>query len=145
MSRTFRSHLWLVRSYLPVALVIFLLPLGTGCDGSSGGGATVSGKITFEGKPVTSGLINFMPPKGRPLGGGIQPDGTYHFQLPAGHYQVRIDTPPAMPKGWKEGDPPPKLAKRKVPLKYGGYQSSGLSADVNDQKKSQTIDFELSQ
>jgi hypothetical protein len=62
---------------------------------------SVEGTITFEGKPVTDGIINFLPPKGRPLGGGINSDGTYSVALPPGEYQVRIDAPAQLPAGYK--------------------------------------------
>ncbi|HEX6961089.1 MAG TPA: hypothetical protein VF175_04430, partial [Lacipirellula sp.] len=71
-----------------------MLPLLFGC----GGGEPVTevhGTITFNGKPVTAGLINFQAEGGQPLGGEIQSDGTYRYELPPGEYQVRIDTPPA--------------------------------------------------
>jgi hypothetical protein len=72
----------------------------------------------------------------------IQSDGTYSFDLPAGEYKVRIDTPPALPAGWKEGDPAPPPAPRLVPEKYASYTSSGLTATIND-SGSQTVDFTL--
>jgi len=111
---TIRSYLSVAQPYLLAAVVACLLTLSTGC-GSGGATVHVSGKITFQDKPVTSGLINFLPASGRPLGGGIQADGTYQYQLPPGEYKVRIDTPPAIPAGWKEGDPPPKMGPRQVP------------------------------
>gem|GEM_PF-3610665 len=114
MFHTIRSYLSVAQPYLLAAVVACLLTLSTGC-GSGGATVHVSGKITFQDKPVTSGLINFLPASGRPLGGGIQADGTYQYQLPPGEYKVRIDTPPAIPAGWKEGDPPPKMGPRQVP------------------------------
>ncbi len=117
-----------------------------GCD-SGQSTSSVSGKITYQGEPVTSGLINFLPERGQPLGGGLRSDGTYQFKLPAGQYKVRIDTPPAMPADWseKDGDPLPKLPPRQLPAKYGKYPTSGLTVTVNEQSSSQVVDFILPQ
>ncbi len=142
MSHTFRFCLPVAKSSpLVVVMACLLLPV-SGC-GNGSGTATVSGKITYQGKPVTNGLINFMPSTGRPLGGGIRPDGTYEFRLPPGEYKVRIDTPPALPQGWKEGDPPPKMGPRQVPYQYGHFQTSGLTASVGPQDDILSINFEL--
>ncbi|MCC6493071.1 MAG: hypothetical protein IT424_08615 [Pirellulales bacterium] len=128
----------MLRYVTPCGLLTVVLLAG--CDS---GPATydVSGKITYQGEPVTSGLINFRA-DGQPLrGGGIQADGTYQFNLPAGAYQVRIDTPPALPAGWKEGDPPAKMGPRQVPEKFGSFETSGLTATVDE--NTETINFDL--
>src|SRR4051812_43720457 len=53
-----------------VAVVAFAaIPL-FGC-GKRANTVSVAGTITYGKKAVTDGLINFLPPKGRPLGGGI--------------------------------------------------------------------------
>jgi hypothetical protein len=103
----------------------------------------VTGTITYQNKPVTSGLINFLPEKGRPLGSGIQSDGTYSVKLPPGKYQVRIDAPAPPPEGFKEGMPMPKLAAPLVPEKYANFASSGLTATIEEQGSSQQVDFKL--
>jgi hypothetical protein len=112
-----------------------------GC-GDSNGGVTVSGKITYDGNPVTSGLINFQPQGGRPLGGAIRADGTYSAEIPPGDYAVRIDAPAPLPQGFKEGDPVPDLPPL-VPEKFANYDSSGLTATVKPDARNQTIDFNL--
>src|SRR4051794_32099560 len=107
-----------VQVLAPLALIVFV----AGCGGDSK--TVVQGKVTYNGNPVTTGLINFQPDKGRPFGGAIQSDGTYTYELPPGNYKVRIDAPAANGGGVKEGDPVPKggLAKssppqRQVPAK----------------------------
>jgi hypothetical protein len=123
------------------ALVALSCLLVLGCGGKEGT-STVSGKVTYQGQPVTDGLINFVTNGGRPLGGSIGADGTYSTQLPPGEYKVRIDTPPEFPAGYKEGDPLPKLPPRQVPEKYANFNSSGLTATVKGDG-SQTIDFAI--
>jgi hypothetical protein len=110
-----------------------------GC-GSGEAGTKVSGKVTFNGQPVTSGLINFLAAGGRPLGGAIQPAGTYEFTLPAGEYQVRVDAPGELqpaPAGQE-----PVMGPRLVPEKFASFASSGLTATVENNGP-QTIDFDL--
>src|SRR4051812_44690714 len=70
-----------------------LLVLGvSGC----GGTATVSGKVTYNGRPVTSGTVVFMDADGRPSPPAyIQADGTYSASnVPVGAVRVAIDNPP---------------------------------------------------
>lgn len=107
--------------------LLSLLTLVVGC-GASESTTTVAGKISYNGKPVTTGLINFMVVGGKPFGGGIEPDGSYEFDLPPGDYQVRIDSPPP---GLVEGaPPPPPSAKGQVPPQFANYDTSGLTLTV---------------
>ncbi|MBN9122237.1 MAG: hypothetical protein J0I06_24375 [Planctomycetes bacterium] len=61
---------------------LMLVGLSFGCGGS---GSSVSGTVTFNGQPVESGNINFIPAdgKGAPVGGEIK----------GGKYTVRNVTP----------------------------------------------------
>lgn len=129
------------RWFAAVLGVVASCGLLAGCNGGEAE-ATVRGKVTFQDKTVDSGLINFLAPGGRPLGGGLQSDGTYELQAPPGEYRVRIDAPPPVPESWKEGDPPPKLGPRLVPEKFASYETSGLTATVTGEGE-QTIDFPL--
>jgi hypothetical protein len=113
--------------------------------GCGGGPPTVdvSGTATIGGKPISGGLINFQVAGERPLGGAIGPDGTFRFELPPGEYQVRIDTPPALPPGWKEGDPLPRPGPRQVPMQYGTFATSGLKASVPADAGAVELEFAL--
>jgi hypothetical protein len=102
----------------------------------------VSGKVSYEGRPVTSGAINFFPSRGKPLGGGIRADGTYQFELPAGEYRVAINAPPPIPESWKEGDPFPHT-EAPIPARFARPDSSGLTLTVSASDAPQTRDFEL--
>lgn len=118
---------------LPLAACLLLV----GCGGEST--ATIQGKITHQGKPISAGVINFQR-AGKTLGGAINADGTYSFELPPGEYQVRVDAPGAMPP-WKEGQPEPKPVPREAPSKYAAYETSGLTVTVASE--SQQKDFDL--
>jgi hypothetical protein len=126
-----------VRSHVSFLAVLIL---AVGCGGEQV--TTLSGAVTYKGKPVTSGLINFRSSDGKAtLGGPINSDGTYSFELPPGEYLVRIDAPGKMPP-WEEGQPEPKPGPREAPVKYADYPSSGLKVTVSGDAPQQQ-DFEL--
>lgn len=117
-------------------LAIALMVCGCGRDNLS----HVQGKISYQGVPVSHGIINFIGPDNLPHGSSIAADGSYAFALPPGTYDVIIAAPAVVPEGWAEGDPPPET-KPEVPEKYNLRQTSGLKKTVSE--PDQTIDFEL--
>lgn len=127
------------QAFAPMAFAIIFL---CGCGGKAVT-KTVSGSVSYQNKPVISGSINFLAAKSRPLGCGIESDGTYSVKLPPGEYQVRIDAPAPLPEGFKEGMPLPKAAPPLVPEKYANFVSSGLTATISDGSGSQQVDFKL--
>src|SRR5262245_23845942 len=67
--------------------------------------ATVAGKVTFQGQPLSGGLVVFSPDpdrggNGKPARGEIAADGTYQLKLgddsmiPAGWYRVAVAPAP---------------------------------------------------
>ena len=74
---------------LLTCLAVFPL---TGCGSSS---ATVSGTVTFAGKPLNSGFVLFQPSEGTVQSANIQPDGTYTVeQLGLGMAKISVTVPP---------------------------------------------------
>lgn len=69
-----------------------------GCGGNENGTYPVTGKVTWEGQPVTEGTVTFLSlEQGRPASGTIQPDGTYSLHsfsdndgAKPGQYSVEI-------------------------------------------------------
>lgn len=122
---------WQLQGALLVATCMLV-----GC-GRGEGGSTVSGVVTFNGAPVTTGVIGFYKAGTKALGAPISPDGRYSLTIPSGDYQVRVDAPAPMPEGWKEGQPLPKLPPRPVPEKYATFDSSGITAAINDEATQQ--------
>ena len=114
-----------------LVLVSVLLVPFSGCG--IAGSATppilipVKGKVTYKGKPLTKGVIQFEPDGfGRKARGQIQSDGTFVLStakegdgVDAGHHQVSITG---------TGNRP---AKELIPKKYTQRNSSELTADVD--------------
>ena len=130
-------------------LLIAALGLSLPACGSSGPPmGSVSGKITYQGKPVTQGAVTFSSttPSGRNATGQIDPGGYYTVQTEnpgdgalVGDYAVTIyahDEPVLdyIPKT-------PVKPKLLVPEKYEKVATSGLKASVKG--GSNTFNFDL--
>jgi hypothetical protein len=114
---------------------------------------TITGKVTFRGKPLPGGTIAFHPSRGKPLVGKIRPDGTYTVKdVPVGKVRVTVETesvrpkpkvPSSIPPG--SGEPIPKRGKEpkyaRIPDKYAKPETSGLTCDVRG--GNQTLDLAL--
>ncbi len=118
-----------------------------GCSGkSTPETSTVQGKVTYQGNPVTQGVILLTPEgSGQAATGEIQTDGS--FQLTTfkkndgarpGKYRVAVQPFPAtggIPgMEFPEGKPP-------IPAKYLDANTSGLTAEIKSGKN--TLDFAL--
>jgi hypothetical protein len=125
-----------LRNYLlPAALLMF------GC-GPELSGRPVSGVVTFQGKPLENGSIQFYPAEGQPTfsGGNIE-NGQYRlpaeFGLAPGKYTVRINSP----EGNAAADSLEMVdVKERIPAKYN--TESTLSADVKESGENR-FDFQI--
>lgn len=103
----------------------------------------VNGTLTFQGKPLESYQVVFMPDDGRRVATGVT-DANGNFTLgtnklgdgaPPGPCKVAIQfAPPTVDGAGNEViiDDPSKLPKPKIkiPAKYGNPETSGISQDV---------------
>jgi hypothetical protein len=115
----------------------------------------ITGKVNFQGKPLTSGSVTFFPEKGKGRGAPINRDGTYKVVgLPPGQYTVAIDNavaptpkdkvqrPKGLEKQGKVAAPPPEwVLPEGVAARYRDRNRSPLR--VNTVKGKQNFDFEL--
>ncbi|SIO63004.1 hypothetical protein SAMN05444166_7213 [Singulisphaera sp. GP187] len=108
----------------------------------------VSGKVTYDGKPVPKGTITFQPADGQPAVGEIQPDGS--FQLSTfgekdgavlGVHKIMIISNTADPTMIPGSSPGYVKPKDIIPKKYNQLQTSGLEATVSKDKSA--YDFDL--
>jgi hypothetical protein len=106
------SWAWL----LVVAAALALLPPVAGCAGSG----TITGKVTYQGRPLTGGTVLFTSTRGRGTRTAqIGEDGTYTItDMPGGPVKIAVETKSAQPVSRPEqtadgkhvGGPPPGAA-----------------------------------
>lgn len=121
--------------------------------------ATVSGKVTFQGKPIVYGTVSIMGPDGIAQSGAIEPDGSFTVRgvgIGEGKVAVTSFKPPDGTAGGKAkgggrdagaGDDERKPAQPDaavspeviknwfpIPAKYGDHKQSGLTVPVGDGK-----------
>jgi hypothetical protein len=141
----------LAKSSLKVILALALPVLTIGCGGASGPVmGKVSGKVTYQGKPLTQGTVSFVSndPNGANANSVIGPDGSYSLQTTnpsdgavVGEYRVIVsDIDPNSVNTPAPGEPV-KKAQRIIPEKYEKPETSGLTRKV--EKGSNTIDIAL--
>jgi hypothetical protein len=133
--------------------VIFLFPLGCNPSTARDGMAVVTGKVTYQGKPVTGGFIHFVQAEQK-IVLWIRGDGTYSGEVPLGMNKVAIETESVkykdrdkMLEKWQEtvgselverkqakGELPgitaAKLVYVEIPSKYSDPEQSGLTLEV---------------
>lgn len=133
---------------LPASLMV----LGCGGEGKSAKLVPVSGKVTLDGAPLTSGTINFTPEdsKGTAAAGQIGSDGTYKLAAGAkegaavGKYKVSIGA--GMKSMSTDPSAAPKLSepeKAPVPQKYQNSDASGIVMEVKEGAQPGAYDIKL--
>ena len=124
------------------------LALTAGCDNGRLRTAPVRGRLTFEGKPVPYGTVNFIPTStnGPSATGDIGPDGSYKLKTykPGdgailGTHKVVIVAIESMGDRLPEDRTP--LPPSIVPDKYSSVVTTDLTATVKDEDNQ--IDFDL--
>lgn len=108
----------------------------------------LKGRVTFNGEPVTSGMISFVPEDGKsnPAGGPIE-DGTYAIPEPKGanpgSYRVLIYW--HKPTGKQVQDPDTgetrDEVKQVIPPEFNGNTS--LTRTITNDAEKNVFDFEL--
>ena len=126
-----------------VVLLAFSACVGW-CAGCGSGGpptGSVSGKVTYNGQPLTTGVVTFINEKAG-IGASGELDASGNYRIPSiqvGQYKVAIhrkpppinETNPAVIGNWKLG----------IPEKYQGFEASELTATV--ERGRNTADFGL--
>jgi hypothetical protein len=117
-----------------------LLAPAAGC----GGPRTVTGKVSYNGKPLGKGQISFVGSGGKSASGTINADGTFVVtDVPAGEVTATVVSYYVEGEA-KFGLTPLKSAppmRSAIPTKYNDPATSGLRYVVDARKK--TIDVEL--
>jgi|SRR6516165_7032671 hypothetical protein len=140
-------HMVFARSVLACAATLAATVL-CAADEKAAKTGTISGNVTYQGKPLPAGIITFHTADGKALAGAIQSDGTYSVaKVPVGRVRVAVTTEVPKPKPRPEDKPKPpgeKDAPAKVipiPAKYADPNTSGIVVTVVEGK--QTVDIKL--
>jgi hypothetical protein len=147
---------------LPILPFCFLV-LTFGCQPKNPAtAASVNGKVTLGGQPVTAGTVTFHTGKddGK-MDTGIGPDGTYSMaQRPVGDFTVTVETESVNPekkqqvygggkgKGMPMSQPPPGFEKpkgtyTKIPEKYTKKETTPFKVSLKP--GNQTFNLEMTQ
>lgn len=128
------------RHRIAVAITLGLV-LWAGCNSKSPTGRyTVSGAVTFQGKPLEQGTIEFASESGGAASGTMITGGVYKVPerqgLRPGSYQVRIYSSDATAGPTPEfPGQATKVAKERIPAQYNS--KSTLTAKVQEGKANQ--------
>lgn len=148
---------WL-KSVLAAGFAVFL-SFSLGCSQSNElGTVPVSGKVTYQGKPVEGATVSFLAEgDARPATGISGADGVYKLMtlnyegaMP-GNYTVlveKIETPPeltkvvSMEEAAKTGNQPLPKPKKLLPSQYGDATKSPLKFEIQA-GRTNTFDLKL--
>lgn len=140
------------RRLVAVTGLVVLSTVATGCNRSEPLGR-VYGQVTFQGEPVTAGLLVFSNhQKGVHMTAELGSDGSYELQtaggfgLPLGTYKVAVNTPIPEPPVYGAPNSIPANKPRansyvNIPEKYQDFETSGLSITV--EKGDNQFDIEM--
>jgi len=112
-------------------VVLATAGLAAGCSRDQGPSLVpVKGVVTLDGKPLSSGIVQFQPATGQPATGEIAGDGSFTLSrnapgdgVPPGTYRVAVVSydPTAETQS---------VENLRVPLKYTRFGSSGIEFTV---------------
>jgi hypothetical protein len=121
-----------------------------GCGDSSNKLLPVSGKVTVDGQPLTTGSVSFKPEKGsassQEPGGDIEEDGTYRLftagkeGAPPGRYRVLVVA--VDPNDLKKKFPYGKRTSYVNP-KYSNPKTTDVVIEVTPSRPPDTYDLKL--
>jgi hypothetical protein len=130
---------------LIIAATTVLTAALAGCSSAPPRGE-VRGKVTFKGKPVKEGTVEFLNlDQGGAAEAPIGPEGIYEVKggLPVGEYVV-IVTPPYHLVDTDPGKTPPSMMPKPapdIPLKFRSQDTTSLKAPVKEGNNE--FDFDL--
>jgi hypothetical protein len=101
------------RQRMGLVLSVILL-ISFGCGKPTG---DISGKVTYQGKPVSGGSIIFFDAENLQVGSGaLGLDGEYSvFKVPAGPMKIAVSAPTALPRRRQKDSRSSSLATEKAP------------------------------
>jgi hypothetical protein len=132
-------------------IVLALILVCTGCN-SRPATVAIQGTVSYAGRPVERGSIDFVPTESTPGGSanasiqnghyavdqkwGLRPDGVYLVQITAFRKSGKVE-----PNRIKRGGPPLPVMENFMPEKYN--TRSGLKVRVSELSNKDRLDFDL--
>lgn len=107
-----------------------------GCSPAATEGV-LTGAVTLDGAPVSSGQIRFVPVDGRsPTGGAVITAGKYSTKLAPGEYSVEISSPKEGPaRSMYDAAPAPApsdAGAETIPARYNAKTELKLNVEAGD-------------
>lgn len=110
-----------------------------GCSDGRPSRVPVSGQVLIDGKPITSGVIRFLPSSGRPSTGSIDPEGKFTLGCFERTDGVIPGTLRVEVRSREEIND--TTIKWLIPKKYSNAETSGLSETIESPTDSLTINL----
>ncbi|MBN2292157.1 MAG: hypothetical protein JXM70_07010 [Pirellulales bacterium] len=127
-------------TFATCGLLVLVVAL-SGCGDSGPVKYPVSGVVSYNGQPLPTGNVMFVPEEGGPPAVcAIGADGSYSFEAIAGRHRVGVTAIPEPPPGANEMNY--RAPKPLVPPKFGRPDTSGISVEVQEDKEN-NIDIKL--
>ncbi len=139
---------------LLMSALLMMTVAAIGCGKQGPELAPVGGKVIYNGKPLTFGIVTFQPESGRASTGDIQPDGTFQMVTSGrgngatvGKNKVRIacftnQAPSKKGPGGSSLAGGIALGPPLIPQKYLSYETSGFEVEVRSGSNEPVV-FEL--
>ena len=137
------------RSYLVLLSATLLI---AGCGGQSDAPKTVSvtGLVTYQGKPMPNLSVAFIPEQGMVASGTTDAEGRFEMTTSepgdgaiAGAHKVAINFVPEQVPEMPGFPGSENNQKSPIPLKYADVNTSGLTATVDTDASANDFKFEL--
>ncbi len=129
-----------MKQFVPYLMV--LSALVSGCSESGPPTGTLTGNVTYQGKPLPTGTITFVP-QGEEIPfayAEIEEDGSYIAETPDVGSVIEVGSYKVMISAVKDVGPESPVVPL-IPDKYSSDQSSGLTAEISEGEN--TADFTL--
>ncbi|MCC9605548.1 FixH family protein [Blastopirellula sp. JC732] len=131
-----------------LSLTTFVLLLAVGCGSSDPNMIPISGSVSYQGKPITDGVVRFVPAENSsaPVRVAQVIDGSYElagrFSLMPGTYQIQIEGFEGEDLPLSEAGQQASQRKQILPAQYNA-KSKLEPLTVSQGDRAQQKDFEL--
>jgi len=129
------AYRWWGACLLGLAALVVAVP---GCGGGGKPKVTITGAVTYKGKPLSGGMLQFAGTSGRaPSSAIIQKDGTFTMtDVDLGEAKASIlVTPQSSGRDGDKAGSAPKVTPDQLPEKYRDPEKSGVKVTITTDTK----------